>query len=86
MITANLTLRNVEGRTLQEAMGPELDSELSRAQVEMDRIKDGITLRFRAEDIIALRAAMNSYLRWLKLITDIDEELKKNDAQCEDDA
>jgi tRNA threonylcarbamoyladenosine modification (KEOPS) complex Pcc1 subunit len=80
MITANLTLRNIGLPALREAIGPELDSELSRARVEMEVLEDGIALRFRAEDTTALRAAMNSYIRWLKLITDIDDELKKDGA------
>lgn len=78
MITANLTLRNLGHPALREAIGPELDNELSRARVDMDILEDGISLRFRAEDVTALRAAMNSYMRWLKLITDIDDELKKD--------
>jgi tRNA threonylcarbamoyladenosine modification (KEOPS) complex Pcc1 subunit len=86
MITANLTIRNVEYLTLQKAIGPELDNELSRARVEMKRLEDGISLRFMADDVVALRASMNSYLRWLKLITDIDEELKKDDARSVDGA
>jgi tRNA threonylcarbamoyladenosine modification (KEOPS) complex Pcc1 subunit len=80
MITANLTLRNIGLPALREAIGPELDSELSRARVEMEVLEDGIALRFRAEDTTALRAAMNSYIRWLKLITDIDDELRKDGA------
>jgi tRNA threonylcarbamoyladenosine modification (KEOPS) complex Pcc1 subunit len=80
MITANLTLRNLGLPALREAIGPELDSELSRARVEMEVLEDGIALRFRAEDTTALRAAMNSYIRWLKLITDIDDELRKDGA------
>ena len=76
MMSAAITLRGVDARVLRGAIGPELDAEPARATAEIRETKDGLTIRLEAEDVAALRAALNSYLRWLKVISDIEEELK----------
>lgn len=56
------------------AISPEIISgsdERHRGKLKSDG--DIITLEIEAEDTVALRAALNSYLRWLKLIYDINE-------------
>jgi len=77
MIKAAITLKNVDTDLLCKALSPELKSEFTRTKVAVKRLKDGVSLEFRAEDVNALRAAMNSYLRWLKVIEEINEELPR---------
>ncbi len=40
---------------------------------KLKRDGDIISIEIKAEDTVALRAALNSYLRWLKIIYDINE-------------
>lgn len=78
MITAAIRINDVDGQTIRKAMSPELKIQFSRANVKINKIKNGIALQFTADDVTALRATVNSYLRWLKVITEIDEELKNS--------
>ena len=56
---------------LVSALEPEMDHEVSRATVEIEAHGDELVVRVEAEDVVALRAAINSYLRWAKLATDM---------------
>lgn len=53
---------------------PEIISDPNeRHRGKLKRDGDIISLEIEAEDTVALRAALNSYLRWLKIIHDINE-------------
>lgn len=41
-----------------------------RSRVKVEGVGTVLTLSFEASDISALRAAVNSYLRWINLIND----------------
>jgi len=56
---------------LVSALEPEMDHEVSRATVEIEADGNELVIRVEAEDMVALRAAVNSYLRWAKLATDM---------------
>ena len=52
----------------------ELESRSSasdRVLVDLQKENNKITVKFMAKDFVALRAAMNSYLKWFKIITEI---------------
>jgi len=52
-----------------KALEPETKSPLtSRSRVRVEGKGKKLTLSFEAEDTSALRAAMNSYLRWIALV------------------
>ncbi|MBS7250269.1 MAG: hypothetical protein KIH08_06720 [Candidatus Freyarchaeota archaeon] len=56
------------------ALFPEVISGASERYIgKLKRDGDIISLEIKAEDTVALRAALNSYLRWLKIIYDINE-------------
>ena len=58
--------------TVYNALKPETVSaptKRSKAHVEVDG--KTLTLRFEARDTTALRAALNSYLRWIRLIVEV---------------
>ena len=58
------------GRIIVEAIRPELDESLSyRSNVKLTIESEGkIVLNISAVDTSALRAALNSYLRWISAI------------------
>ncbi len=48
------------------ALKPEADAPLTRrSKVNLKRQDLFVILNFEAEDVVALRAALNSYLRWI---------------------
>lgn len=49
---------------------PETERKIPRTQVNLREDTDAIYIEIRAKDISALRAAMNSYLRWMKVSVD----------------
>lgn len=58
---------------LAETLKPETTSDIPRTKVDVE-VEDGeLVIRVMAEDANALRAALNSYIRWLKLALDTEE-------------
>jgi KEOPS complex subunit Pcc1 len=52
------------------ALKPESSRELPRAQAKVWTEGKTLHLEIRAEDAVSLRAAVNSYLRWVKVAAD----------------
>ncbi|NPA75188.1 MAG: hypothetical protein GXO25_03795 [Euryarchaeota archaeon] len=57
---------------LHRALSVEGEREIPRTQITMS-INEGFEIKIRASDLHALRAALNSYMRWLSLALDIEE-------------
>ncbi len=54
------------------ALAPEAESPSStRSRVDLRSIGEDLVMSFDAEDTVALRASMNSYLRWVEGILDV---------------
>ena len=60
---------------LAKALRPESQDEVSRGEMRIEEENGELVIRIEAEDIVALRAAVNSYLRWTKLAIDTKEAL-----------
>lgn len=52
------------------ALKPETRISSSRSKVQAEGKENRLTLIFEARDTSALRAALNSYLRWITVIND----------------
>ncbi len=65
-----------------QSLSPELNRKSFRAEVELQTNppKDEVKLIITAQDVNALRAALNSYLRWIKCVVEINEELKEGES------
>jgi KEOPS complex subunit Pcc1 len=51
---------------LINALGPEIDKQITtRSQATLTKENQFLVLKIEANDTIALRAALNSYLRWI---------------------
>lgn len=60
--------------TVFSALKPETRSAPSkRSRVHLNRENNSLLLRFEAKDTTALRAAINSYLRWINLTVSLLE-------------
>lgn len=64
MRRATLTFTGPEVRVVQGALQPEAGREIPKARVTLRSVAGKLILTIDAEDTSALRAAVNSYLRW----------------------
>jgi len=63
-------------QTMLEALVPETKKPAtSRANVSVEGEGKTLTIRIRARDTSALRATLNSYLRWVALVREMIEAL-----------
>jgi tRNA threonylcarbamoyladenosine modification (KEOPS) complex Pcc1 subunit len=76
MMRAEITIRECEHLDLlASALRPETERDIPRTQVTITEIDDDLRITMEAEDVNALRAVVNSYSRWLKLIMDTEQTL-----------
>jgi tRNA threonylcarbamoyladenosine modification (KEOPS) complex Pcc1 subunit len=67
-VTISADLEESISKIVLESLLPELSRAVSRTQVNISKSGTGIILKISADDSSALRAAINSYLRWLDCI------------------
>ncbi len=65
MRKATIVLTTEHGERLEAALAPEARRALPRTTVSTSSREDGFRLDIEARDTSALRAALNSYLRWI---------------------
>jgi KEOPS complex subunit Pcc1 len=73
MPRATLHFDSHSPQDLLRALGPELGREIPKTRVDGLVEKGRVVLDIEATDLSALRAAINSYLRWVKITKDIEE-------------
>ena len=56
---------NKEARIIAETLEPEIKHKIPKTDVEISLSENKICLKINAKDISSLRAASNSYLRWI---------------------
>ncbi len=61
-----------------KALHPETVREISRTKVEIEEDDSSYKINITAKDTSSLRAALNSYLRWMKVTEDTYMEIRKN--------
>ena len=64
MPRATITLEGPEAAVVRRALSPEAGRDVPKAQVAVGGSGRKVTITIEAEDTGALRAAVNSYLRW----------------------
>ena len=63
--------------SLLRALLPELKKTSNRSRVKIDADQSGIILNVEAKDTTALRASLNTYLRWISSNIEALEVIKK---------
>jgi tRNA threonylcarbamoyladenosine modification (KEOPS) complex Pcc1 subunit len=72
---ATLALRTEHAEVVCRALSPELTEKIPRTKIEV-AAKDGeVVIGIEAEDLTALRAALNSYIRWGNVAEETAEEV-----------
>ncbi|MCK5309496.1 MAG: hypothetical protein KAJ33_04800 [Thermoplasmata archaeon] len=64
-----------KAQMLANALRPEMEQEVSRTRVDIRAEGSELIISIQAEDVVALRASLNSYLRWTKLAIDSQEAI-----------
>lgn len=67
-VNISMELTKSERKIVHLSLLPELGRTVPRTDVKILETDSGITLSIDAEDSNALRAALNSYLRWINSI------------------
>ncbi|HYY48031.1 MAG TPA: KEOPS complex subunit Pcc1 [Thermoplasmata archaeon] len=74
MRRATITLAGPEAKVVHGALRPEVGRDVPKARVTLRASRDRVTLTIDAEDTSALRAAVNSYLRWADVAVRVRHE------------
>ena len=76
MRRATITFDGADAAMVYEALRPETGRDVPKARVAMRSAPDRLTLTIDADDTGALRAAVNSYLRWADVAARVRHEVK----------
>jgi len=74
MRRATITFAGPEARVVYGALRPEAGRDVPKARVSMQARRGRATLTIDADDTSALRAAVNSYLRWADVAARVRQE------------
>jgi len=72
MITAQLKIDTNNPTKLINSLKPDMDKS-NRFEVELAPEKNSVILKVEAKDLTAMRAAINSYLRLIQTINEVDK-------------
>ena len=70
---AVVTFRGEGASVVRESLSPEAGREIPHTSVEVSGDDREVRLAIHAESLPALRAALNSYLRWMQVAVDTRE-------------
>lgn len=75
MHRALLKLISPQAEVIARAISPEIGREIPRTRVRASSTRGELELDIEASDLSALRAALNSYLRWIKVAEDVNRRV-----------
>ena len=64
---AEFVFESAHAREIYQALAPELEDELHRSNVLLGLEDGSIRLKIRGEDTVSLRAALNTWIRLVKI-------------------
>ena len=76
MPRATITLEGPEASVVRQALAPEAGRDVPKARVSLSGSGSTLTITIDADDTGALRAAVNSYLRWSDVARQVRREVK----------
>jgi len=79
MHSATLKLFSPQSNVVFGAISPEVGREIPRTHVKISSGPGELVLNIEASDLSALRAAFNSYLRWIKVAEDVTRKAGEKD-------
>jgi tRNA threonylcarbamoyladenosine modification (KEOPS) complex Pcc1 subunit len=73
----NLKLNLELSELIYKTLEPELQLEQSNADVSVSIVPEGLQITIKTEELSILRAALNSYIRWINCINSINNVLQR---------
>lgn len=64
---AELTFDVEDSKKVYQALIPEADDDLHRSSVKLEEIDGSIKLKIEGDDVVSLRAALNTWIRLIKI-------------------
>ena len=64
-----------EARIVSESLNPEIDNKIPKTNIKVNLSKQQFTLEIKAKDVSSLRAAINSYLRWINTALNVKKSV-----------
>ncbi|MBN1677554.1 MAG: hypothetical protein JW880_03360 [Candidatus Thermoplasmatota archaeon] len=74
--SAELRLRTESPDVVAGALSPELAERIPRTRVQVESLEGEVVIRIEADDNSALRAALNSYIRWTNVAEETAREAR----------
>ncbi len=74
MRKATIVIKTEHGQSLVSALAPEVARPLPRTKVSLRTVGEELHIDVEAKDTSALRAALNSYIRWTSIAMRMIEE------------
>jgi tRNA threonylcarbamoyladenosine modification (KEOPS) complex Pcc1 subunit len=71
---AELTVRTKYAEVIAGSLSPELGEKIPRTSISVKRDGDELSVTIEADDHNALRAALNSYIRWMNVAEETAKE------------
>ncbi|UCD13460.1 MAG: hypothetical protein JSW60_07865 [Thermoplasmatales archaeon] len=62
-----------EAEIVAESLSPEVKHKIPKANVELSLSKNALSLKIESDDVSTLRAACNSYLRWVNTAIKVNQ-------------
>ena len=66
-------------QTILRSLEPEINSPTARSRASLTGEGDYLILKIEAKDTVALRAALNAYLRWINSILNVFQTLERGE-------
>lgn len=79
MFRATLAVSSPFASNVARAIGPEAGRDIPRTRAEVKSSQGSLTLILDADDMSALRAALNSYIRWMSVAEKMSETVGESD-------
>jgi len=64
-----------EALIIKKSLSPEIKNKIPKTNIKISLYKDKISLKIEAKDISSLRAACNSYLRWINTALNVKKTI-----------
>ena len=68
-------------QTILRSLQPEVNSPAGRSRASLAKKGHYLTLEIEAKDTVALRAALNAYLRWINAILNVFQTLETKEGR-----
>jgi len=71
---AELIVRTPYSKVIRGSLSPEMGEKIPRTMITVEERENEIVVKIEADDQNALRAALNSYIRWMNVAEETAKE------------